>query len=833
MSSGRAEAKGATPEPPAIADDESVERVLAAVLSGRGAVVSGPPAAGVSAVLRSFLAEARTLDLPVTTTLQRQSDGEHGQVFVVDDAHRLSAATGDVLAAAVLAGSVIPVLGTTRPSATVSRLRSTGGLIDVELAALDADGIATVVSRIVDAHPDGATTRALAADSAGLRGMLVPTVRAAIADGSLSITAGIARLRGPLPLSAAVVERITSWREPLSSAGERVVQAVSVGRELPTVAAVDIFGLDALMEAEQATLVAVAEDDDIVRLSMGAVGRAVRAQLGTFGIAKIARELVDAFPDAPAARRVHWRLLAGDELDGADLVDAATAAQQRGDVSTALDLAGRAWRADELGAGLLFAEVSSTVGDRAGAALVLDELLAQAEVAAELRAAGALELATLHLWNFGQPDRAVELAAEVAALTKDTPFEAIGQGALGAMLVYTGRGADAMAVVEPYLDGDQPGQMLNCQVATTSLAVQGACERAATIGAHGLELSVAGRGDPADLDPEIHVVSYALALELGGRLDDAEHLTVDWYDRAARRSVHHAWIALTRMRIMLVRGDLASATRFGNEAAAIFGDLDNHAPRRWAVAGLVLAAAQTGDVERAAAGRAQLDLLGPSGVTFLESDVERARAWADAAEGRLDEARQSLIATAERAEERGLLAMAATAWHDVARLGRDDVAASRLLAIDERVESDLCRAHAIHAHGLVHDDADELLVAADQYVAMTAVLFGAEAAAHAVTAAERKQKKSAKRTATALLRDLRVRCPDAATPPLLDVPISSLSPRERDVVRLAAAGLTSREIGERLHLSVRTIDNLLQRSYVKLGVSGRRELPGAVDNHGG
>jgi DNA-binding CsgD family transcriptional regulator len=198
------------------------------------------------------------------------------------------------------------------------------------------------------------------------------------------------------------------------------------------------------------------------------------------------------------------------------------------------------------------------------------------------------------------------------------------------------------------------------------------------------------------------------------------------------------------MRIMLVRGDLASATRFGNEAAAIFGDLDNHAPRRWAVAGLVLAAAQTGDVERAAAGRAQLDLLGPSGVTFLESDVERARAWADAAEGRLDEARQSLIATAER-----------------------------------------------------------------------------------------KQKKSAKRTATALLRDLRVRCPDAATPPLLDVPISSLSPRERDVVRLAAAGLTSREIGERLHLSVRTIDNLLQRSYVKLGVSGRRELPGAVDNHGG
>jgi DNA-binding CsgD family transcriptional regulator len=48
------------------------------------------------------------------------------------------------------------------------------------------------------------------------------------------------------------------------------------------------------------------------------------------------------------------------------------------------------------------------------------------------------------------------------------------------------------------------------------------------------------------------------------------------------------------------------------------------------------------------------------------------------------------------------------------------------------------------------------------------------------------------------------------------------------VARLAASGLTSREIGQRLDLSVRTVDNLLQRAYTKLGVSGRRDLPRVI-----
>jgi DNA-binding NarL/FixJ family response regulator len=45
---------------------------------------------------------------------------------------------------------------------------------------------------------------------------------------------------------------------------------------------------------------------------------------------------------------------------------------------------------------------------------------------------------------------------------------------------------------------------------------------------------------------------------------------------------------------------------------------------------------------------------------------------------------------------------------------------------------------------------------------------------------------------------------------------------------MAAAGLTNREIGERLHLSHRTIGSHLYRIFPKLGVSSRSELRDAV-----
>ena len=46
---------------------------------------------------------------------------------------------------------------------------------------------------------------------------------------------------------------------------------------------------------------------------------------------------------------------------------------------------------------------------------------------------------------------------------------------------------------------------------------------------------------------------------------------------------------------------------------------------------------------------------------------------------------------------------------------------------------------------------------------------------------------------------------------------------------MAAAGLTNREIGERLYLSHRTIGCHLYRIFPKLGITSRTELAGALE----
>lgn len=57
-----------------------------------------------------------------------------------------------------------------------------------------------------------------------------------------------------------------------------------------------------------------------------------------------------------------------------------------------------------------------------------------------------------------------------------------------------------------------------------------------------------------------------------------------------------------------------------------------------------------------------------------------------------------------------------------------------------------------------------------------------------------------------------------------------LTPQEREVVSLAASGLTNKEIGARLHLSPRTVGAHLYRAFPKLGVSSRAGLRDALSS---
>lgn len=58
--------------------------------------------------------------------------------------------------------------------------------------------------------------------------------------------------------------------------------------------------------------------------------------------------------------------------------------------------------------------------------------------------------------------------------------------------------------------------------------------------------------------------------------------------------------------------------------------------------------------------------------------------------------------------------------------------------------------------------------------------------------------------------------------------IEQLSPRELDVLRLVAGGLTNQAIAGRLYLSPRTVERHLSNIYLKLGLSGKSARAGAA-----
>jgi DNA-binding CsgD family transcriptional regulator len=167
------------------------------------------------------------------------------------------------------------------------------------------------------------------------------------------------------------------------------------------------------------------------------------------------------------------------------------------------------------------------------------------------------------------------------------------------------------------------------------------------------------------------------------------------------------------------------------------------------------------------------------------------------------------------------------ALHDLVRLGRADLAADRMGELLLAVPGGRAAALMLrHARAAANNDGAELFAAARDFSANGYLVFAAEAAAGAVRLfrAERDPQALA---ASTLLADVLARCDTVRTPALLAVQ-PSLTSRERQVAELAAVGVRSREIADRLYLSPRTVENHLQRVYAKLGVNGRVELAPAL-----
>ncbi len=209
--------------------------------------------------------------------------------------------------------------------------------------------------------------------------------------------------------------------------------------------------------------------------------------------------------------------------------------------------------------------------------------------------------------------------------------------------------------------------------------------------------------------------------------------------------------------------------------------------------------------------------------------VALGRAWATALGRDVPAGRSLALAAADLAATQGFAGLEVLALHSVVRLGDPGATAGRLGALREQVDGALVGAMAAHAEALVRGDAAALDAAAARFEATRAILCAAEASADAARAHRLASRLAPARAAQARATALAALCEGATTPALAPAGVpDALTEREHEVALLAARGLASRDIAARLRVSVRTVDNHLQRVYAKLEVRTRRELAGLL-----
>lgn len=237
----------------------------------------------------------------------------------------------------------------------------------------------------------------------------------------------------------------------------------------------------------------------------------------------------------------------------------------------------------------------------------------------------------------------------------------------------------------------------------------------------------------------------------------------------------------------------------------------------------------------------------------------RARALFEEAQGNLIPAYSLLDSGFAILERIGMIGQYGEIGPDLVRLALAGGERSRAQAVTEAVESLAARAEthgaraaALRCRGMLKDDPDVLTIAVKALRATPRTVemaFALEETGRALARAGRPEeavraleeaaavydKIGAQRLSArvdAALRESGVRRGKRGRRTPARVGWPALTPTEREVVRLAAEGLTNREIGERLFVSRRTVETHLSHVFGKLGISTRVQLAAEASRAG-
>ena len=770
----------------------------------------------------------------VRQALVEKYDGRR-VVVIADDLHRLDATSLELLFH-LMAKRTVVVIGTVRTGDpvpdSVTGLWRAERMVRVDLADLDRQDFDTLLHLALGGPIEAGAQFELWAASKGNPLYVRELVMGALEAGTLIQRDGVWHLEGSLPHTERLGDLVAERMGHLDPRSKAVVEILALCQPLPLDYVVDLVG-GGLSALEESGRVSVSADSREVTLGHPVFGEFLRRHIPPVRARELFRQQAERLESQGKLSRLEqlqvaeWRLNADGHADPMLLMEGAQAARLANDFRSVQRLV-NALPAEYRGprSWLLLGEALSELGSCEEAERTL----------ARVHWRGVDEDVLLRIvltrtnnLQFGLCDStaALKLNADAQQHIQSEPYVHQLRTNEASIQLLSGRPDRALGVLDGQVAPDESVKTIQATVLVPALALAGRTREAVAISADIARRTELGFDVTSGL-LGVHHSNHALALTEAGRLTDAALRARASAETAARVRLPKGQIrfALQLGRIAIVEGAVATARRFFAEAVGLATTYPFAGLLGIALAGLAATCAMLGDLNAAREALKRREALPPFG--FLGPEQELGRAWTLAVAGEKVAAEECFLNAADLAAATGHRTSEAWILHDLLRAcGRNE--SGRLATVAAETDSALVTARADHAFARRAGDADSLVQAAEQFLGLGARLLAAEAL---TSAADAHRRAGSQRRASEFSRragGLAATCEGARTPDLiLADTVAPLSRRERDVARLAATGLQSKEIAARLSLSVRTVDNYLQRAYTKLGVANRTDLAAAL-----
>lgn len=769
-------------------------------------------------------------------------------VLLVDDAQLLD----DMSATLVLqlAGEEnVFVLATVRSGPDVpdpvTALWKDAGARRVDVAPLDLAGIDELLQALLGAPLAVAALARLVDLSRGLPLAIRELVDAARLTGALRLSDGIWGLEGDLTLSDRLVDLIELRLLGCSPAEMDALASVALGDPLPLVVADGITSREVLQSLEEKHLILVRPSSHDITVAHPLYGEVAVQGLGELRRRGLLAALADATLErekaSPATdlRVAIWRLASGGEIDTGVLLRGAQAAYRSTDHPTTVELASAAWeRSPTAEAGHLLGLALGRLTRASEAEAVLAEAEAMLDQTADdPRMRVLVTLARSENLFRGLNDAPGALAcvesAEAKLRESEWRDELVAHRAM--LVLNLGEVHTALALTEPLIAAGTPDRpfVKAAYAAGIALAYSGQSARAQALAQLALPVHEGvWAEDLFQTEPAVHHVTAILALAENGQFPAAEGYADIAVQVAAQSGETYglAYMSMLAALVALRRGKVQTARRRCLDAVPLFRATGYPSPLRWVLAGAALADALSGELDSARGHLGTADELAAATPARLnEAIVHEARGWLQVGAGDPAAARETFRAGAEDALDRGELSSAAHLLHCLGRIGEHAAARDRLSQLSPEVQGAWQELRVAHLTALAAGDGPSLDLVAGGFAATGADLMAAEAAAEAVRAHRRNGDQRAATRSALTADECAARCEGGRTPAMtITDTVEPLTDREREIALLAAGGLPSKQIAERLTVSRRTVDNHLQRVFSKLGISRRSDLAEAL-----